>query len=87
MNRLEEVAKEVSQDAINQQQAALQHQQQMHHSQIRYMQEQVLWMTAVAGEERMTKAFNDPQFQERIAEDTAVLRKVMETQQGQASGQ
>ena len=37
MNRLEEVAKEVSQDAIHQQQAALQHQQQMHHSQIRYM--------------------------------------------------
>ena len=48
--------------AIQQNQTMLQEQEEVHAAQRKYLEDQVLWMSVVAGEERMQKAMNDPAF-------------------------
>ena len=81
INQVKEMAKDAVTEAITQQQEAMQEQRKQHFNQLQYMQQQVLWMTAVAGEEQMGRAFQDPAFQQEVAEQTAELTKVMERQQ------
>lgn len=81
LSQVKEMAKDAVAEAITQQQEEMQEQRKQHFHQIQYMQQQVLWMTAVAGEERMGKAFQDPTFQQEVAEQAAELTKVMEKQQ------
>lgn len=72
-------------EAEQRHQVALQQQHQAYQAQMEHVQSQMLWLTAVAGEERLGEVMRNPQLQEQIARQAQVLRqKMMEEEQAAA---
>lgn len=68
----QEVAKTCMAEAVSRNQEMLSEQNTVHEAQKKYLEDQILWMSAVAGEERMSRAMNDPAFhQETVAQAMA----------------
>ena len=78
----QEVAKSCMTEAVHQNQSMLQEQEAMHAAQRKYLEDQVLWMSVVAGEERMQKAMNDPAFHQETVAQAMEFRRQLEQEKG-----
>jgi len=72
-------------EAEQRHQFALQQQHQAYQTQVEHMHNQLLWMTAVAGEDRLGQVMANPQLQEQMAQQANLLKKKLEDEQAAAA--
>lgn len=53
----------------------MENQQQQHRSQLEQMHNQLIWLTALAGESRVTEVMSDPQKSEEVMQQAMLLRE------------
>lgn len=60
-------------------------QHQVYQSQLDQLHSQLVWMTAVAGEEKLGRIMNDPQLQEEMNRKAQELKQNLEEMEKQAA--
>ncbi len=73
-------------EAEQRHQVALQQQHQAYQAQMEHMHNQMLWLTAVAGEERLGEVMHNPVLQEQMSQQAQNLKKKLEEEQSAARG-